>query len=183
MLGKGVEGLIFSVPVFQDPSCSPCSFILGAPHCILRNLCVSWCNLRRQCKPAWMGNPQERCIWSPISSQLQLSILLSKMAVLLLSLHPPSHPTLRLNQGLLHQHPTHMTDLRTYLPQAPCSYPRGNEGQSRLLFSLVTDESTWCNSPGKWQPSPAPGSQDPARPCLLSAGHRGVLLWDFASDT
>ena len=56
MLGKGIEGLIFSVPVFQDHSCSPCSFILGAPHCVLRKLCASWCNLRRQYKLAWMSN-------------------------------------------------------------------------------------------------------------------------------
>ena len=68
-----------------------------------------------------------------------------KMAVLLLSVHP------LLDQCLLHLHPTHMTDLPTYLSQAPandCSsfrsehlhyaYQRGREGHAPLLASLVT---------------------------------------------
>ena len=62
-----------------------------------------------------------------------------KIAVLLLSGH-----TL-LNQCLLHLHPTHMTDLPMYLPQAPasdCSYQKGHEGRAHLLVSLITNEST-----------------------------------------
>ena len=60
-----------------------------------------------------------------------------KVAVLLLSVRP------RLDQCLLHLHPTHMTDVPTYLPQAPagdCSYQRDSEGCAPLLVSLVTDE-------------------------------------------
>ena len=60
-----------------------------------------------------------------------------KMAVLLLSVHPLP------DQCLLHLHPKHMTDLLTYLPQAPasdCSYQRGGEGRAPLLVPLVTHD-------------------------------------------
>ena len=60
-----------------------------------------------------------------------------KMAVPLLSVHPLPR------QCLLHLNLTCMTDLATYLPQAPagdCSYQRGSEGRAPLLVSLVTNE-------------------------------------------
>ena len=53
------------------------------------------------------------------------------------------HPVL--DQCLLYQNPTHMTDLSMYLVQAPagdCSYQRHSEGRAPLLGSLVTNEST-----------------------------------------
>ena len=59
------------------------------------------------------------------------------MAVLLFSVHPLP------DQCLIHLHPIHMTDLPTYLPQAPagdCSHQRGGEGRAPLLVSLVTNE-------------------------------------------
>ena len=60
------------------------------------------------------------------------------MAVLLPSVYS------LLTQYLLHLHPTHMTDLPTYLPQAPAtnerSYQWGSEGQAPLLVSLVANE-------------------------------------------
>ena len=62
-----------------------------------------------------------------------------KMAVLLLSVHP------LLDQYLFHLHPTHISDLPMYLPQAPasdCSYQRGGEGLALLLVPLVTHEPT-----------------------------------------
>ena len=73
-----------------------------------------------------------------------------KMAVLLLSVHP------LLDQCLLHLHPTHMTDLATYLPRPELviilifrsehlhliTYQRSREGRAPLLVSLVTDEPT-----------------------------------------
>ena len=48
---------------------------------------------------------------------------------------------------LLHLHPTHMSDLATYLlgtprPQLVIAYQRGGEGHVPLLFSLVTNEPT-----------------------------------------
>ena len=60
-----------------------------------------------------------------------------KMAVPLLSVHP------LLDQCLLHLYPTHMTDLPTYLFQAParnCFYQSGHEGRIPLLTSLVNNE-------------------------------------------
>ena len=60
-----------------------------------------------------------------------------KMAVPLLSVHP------LLDQCLLHLYPTHMTDLPTYLFQAParnCFYQSGHEGPVPLLISLVNNE-------------------------------------------
>ena len=66
-------------------------------------------------------------------------VRLLKMAVLLFSVHPLLH------QSLLHLHPMHVTDLPTYLPQAPagdCSYQKGGEGRALLLVSLVTNEPT-----------------------------------------
>ena len=65
-----------------------------------------------------------------------LMVRLLKMAVLLL----PGHP--RLNQCLLHLHPTHITDLPTYLPQLATASQRGGEGRAPLLFSLLTNEPT-----------------------------------------
>ena len=72
-----------------------------------------------------------------------------KMAVLLLSVHPLP------DQGLLHIHPMHMTDLPTYLPQAPandCSSFRSElstmlikgavRGTPLCWFPLVTSEPT-----------------------------------------
>jgi len=59
------------------------------------------------------------------------------MAVLLLSVH------LLLDQSLLHLHPTHLTDIPTYVLQAPaseCSYQRGGEGHAPLLVSMVTNK-------------------------------------------
>ena len=59
-----------------------------------------------------------------------------------------------LNQCLLHLHPTHLTDLPTYLPlpqlvivldldqSSPLGLSRGGEGHATLLVSLVTDEPT-----------------------------------------
>ena len=61
-----------------------------------------------------------------------------QMAALLLFAHP------LMDKNLLHLHPTYMTDLPTYLPQAlasDCSYQRGNEGRVPLLVSLVTNKS------------------------------------------
>ena len=61
------------------------------------------------------------------------------MAVLVVSVHPLP------DRDLLYLYPTRMTDLLTYLPQAPasdCSYQRGGEGCAPLLVSLVTDEPT-----------------------------------------
>ena len=73
----------------------------------------------------------------------------SKMAVLLLSVHP------LLNQCLIYLYPTHLTDLPTYLPQVPANdwssfrlehlcyvCQRSGEGCAPLLVSLVTDEPT-----------------------------------------
>ena len=53
--------------------------------------------------------------WNAGSQLLQYSqrSVRPKIAVLLLSVHP------LLDQGLLHLHPTHLTDLPTYLSQAP----------------------------------------------------------------
>ena len=153
MLGKGIEGLIFSVPVFQDHSCSPCSFILGAPHCVLRNLCATWCNLRRQYKLVWMSNlfhmrPNSRKMYmipnfltvtfkhSAIQDGCSLALYTSAART-----PPPTNPC-QIYQGLLHLHLTLLTDLRTYLPQARCSYLMGSQGWSPLLVSLVTDESS-----------------------------------------
>ena len=54
-----------------------------------------------------------------------------KMAVLLLSVHP------LLDQRLLHLHPTHMTDLPTYVPPEPardCPNPRSEH------FHLVSQQ-------------------------------------------
>ena len=62
-----------------------------------------------------------------------------KMVVLLLSVHP------LLDQCLLPLHATHMTDLPTYLPQAPasdCPYQRDSKGCAPLLVSLVTNQPT-----------------------------------------
>ena len=72
------------------------------------------------------------------------------MAVLLLLVYP------LLSQYLLHLHPTHMTDLPTYLPLPQLvivltfrserlhliAYQSGGEGRAPLLVSLVTDEPT-----------------------------------------
>ena len=66
-----------------------------------------------------------------------LVVRLLKMTVFLFSVHP------LLDQGL-HLHPTHRTDLPTYLPQAlasDCFYQRGNERRVPLLVSLVTNKS------------------------------------------
>ena len=60
------------------------------------------------------------------------------MTVLLRSVH-------LLDQGLLHVHALHMTDLTTYLLRAPvgdCFNQRGGEGHAPLLVSLVTGEPT-----------------------------------------
>ena len=60
-----------------------------------------------------------------------------KVAVPLLSVHPLH------DQCLLHLYPTHMTDLPTYLLQAPardCFYQSGHEGHVPLLVSLVNNE-------------------------------------------
>ena len=60
------------------------------------------------------------------------------MTVLLLSVH-------LLDQGLLHVHALHMTDLTTYLLQAPagdCFNQKGGKGHASLLVSLVTGEPT-----------------------------------------
>ena len=62
-----------------------------------------------------------------------------KMAVLLLYVHPLP------DQCLLHLYLTHLTDLLTYLFQAPasdCSYQSGGEGRASLLLSLVINEPT-----------------------------------------
>ena len=62
-----------------------------------------------------------------------------KMAVLLLSVH------FLPDQCLLYLYLMHMTDLPTYLPQAPandCFYQRGDKGHAPLLVSLVTNEPT-----------------------------------------
>ena len=77
------------------------------------------------------------------------------MAVLLLSVHP------LLDQHLLHLHPTHRTDLPTYLPWPQLvivltvgaehlhllAYRSGGKGRAPLLVSLVTDEPTWHQFP------------------------------------
>ena len=63
---------------------------------------------------------------------------LTQQVVLLFSVQP------LLDQCLVHLYPTHMTDLPTYLPQAPAtnerSYQWGSEGQAPLLVSLVANE-------------------------------------------
>ena len=54
----------------------------------------------------------------------------------------------------------HMIDLPVYLHQAPisdCFYQRDSEGRASLLVSVVTNESTWCNSPYKWH-TPLPST-------------------------
>ena len=54
------------------------------------------------------------------------------LPVFLLSVHSPAH-----------LHPTHMTGLPMYLPQASTgnrSYQRGSEGHAPLLVSLVSRE-------------------------------------------
>ena len=68
-----------------------------------------------------------------------LVVRLLKTTVYLLSVHP-----LLEVKGLLHLHPTHRTDLPTYLIQAlasDCFYQRGNERRVPLLVSLVTNKS------------------------------------------
>ena len=60
-----------------------------------------------------------------------------KMAVLLLCVHPLP------DQCQLHLHPSHMTDLPTYLPQAQLvTVLIKGEGRAALLVSLVTNEPT-----------------------------------------
>ena len=72
--------------------------------------------------------------------------------------------------------PTHITDLPTYLPQAPAndcsniytrtsplhhdSLSKGHWGMCPLLVSLLMDEPTWWQFPLKLVTFPAPGSQD-----------------------
>lgn len=61
------------------------------------------------------------------------------MVVLLLSVYLLS------KQCLLYLYSTHMTDLPTYLSQAPasdCFYQRGDERSAPLLVSLVTNKHT-----------------------------------------
>ena len=74
-----------------------------------------------------LGLKVDKCMIRPLN-----------MAAVLLSVHP------LLDQCLVHLYPTHMTDLPTYLPQAPatdeCSYQWGSEGHAPLLVSLVTNE-------------------------------------------
>lgn len=65
-----------------------------------------------------------------------LMVRLLKMAVLLFSGHP------WLNQCLFHLHPTHITDLPTYLAQLATASQRSGEGCAPLLVSLLTNEPT-----------------------------------------
>ena len=79
------------------------------------------------CKIMGFACPINQCMVRPL-----------RMAVLLLSVHPlPS-------QCLPHLHPTHMTDLPMYLPQAPDSdcYQRGGVQRAPLLLSMIIDKPT-----------------------------------------
>ena len=110
---------------------------------------------------------------------LKCMVTALKIADLLLFVHPKP------DQCLFHLHPTRMTDLCTYLLQAPacdCSYQRGVGGVPFYWFPWkLTSPSDISSSIMGGLPFSL-GVKTATMSCLLLSVHGGVLLQDSASD-
>ena len=111
---------------------------------------------------------------------LKCMVTALKIAVFLLFVHPKP------DQCLFHLHPTCMTDLCTYLLQAPacdCSYQRGVGGVLDFYWFpwKLTSPSDISSSIMGGLPFSL-GVKTATMSCLLLSVHGGVLLQDSASD-
>ena len=118
----------------------------------------------------WDGSHSTALLKSPVCT-----VRLPKMAILLLSAHP------LLYQCLLHLHPTHMTDLRTYFSQAPASDSSCQRDVEGACPSASFPDNRWAIltsiPPITGCPPPhPPGATTATMACLLSTEHSGVSL-------